>query len=114
MNAERIETLRKENLVWITYIIFAYFGIKANNLEIDDILNNNQKNKKEYKTINIIIILVSLIIYIYFINLTYKRYEKTHKSIDGIQALASTLILISGLLLLYAEIHGDDIVPNEI
>jgi len=47
MNDERITTLKSENIVWILYILFAIAGIKANNLEIEDIKMKNNKNKRE-------------------------------------------------------------------
>ncbi len=114
MNEDRIETLKRENIIWIIYVFFAYFGIKANNLEMQDILNNSENNKKQYKSINVIILLIALGIYIYFIDLTYKRYRKSGRLVDGLQALGATLVLIAGFLFLYAEIHGDDVVPNEL
>lgn len=114
MDEERIETLKRENIIWIAYVLFAFFGIKANNLEIEDIQNHNTNNKKQYKSINIIILLIAILIYIYFINLTYKRYKKDGRLVDGLQAIGATLVLIAGVLFLYAEIHADDVVPNEI
>ncbi len=79
MNDERITTLKNENIVWILYILFAIAGIKANNLEIEDIKMKNNKNKRKYKTINIVILIIALFIYLYFINLTYNRYKKNNK-----------------------------------
>lgn len=114
MNNERVNTLKRENLIWIIYVIFAYFGIKANNLEMEDIANNNDKNRRIYKTINVLIFIVSIGIYLYFINLTYKRYEQNKRKIDGLQLVGSILVLIAGFIFLYAEIYGDDVVPNEI
>ncbi len=114
MNDERITTLKSENIVWILYILFAIAGIKANNLEIEDIKMKNNKNKRKYKTINIVILIIALFIYLYFINLTYNRYKKKNKKEDLLSLIASSLILIAGLILLYVELTGDEVVPNEV
>lgn len=113
MKENRITTLKNENIIWIIYVLFAIAGIYANNLEIEDIKNNNEKNKKKYKSINIIIFLISIIIYIYFINLLYNRYKNDHKRSNFLSLIGSILIFIGGLLFLYVEITDEEVVPNE-
>lgn len=114
MNEDRITTLKNENIVWALYLLFAIAGTHANNLEIEDIKNKNQKNRKKYKTINIIILIIALFIYLYFVNLTFNRYKRKNKKEDLLSLIASTLVLIAGIILLYVEITGDEVVPNEV
>lgn len=114
MEEDRITTLKNENIVWALYILFAILGTHANNLEIEDIKEHNNKNRKKYKTINVIILVIALLIYIYFINLTYKRYNKKNTKENLLTLIASSLIFIAGVILLYVELTGDEITPNEI
>lgn len=107
-------TLKNENIVWLIYGIFAIAGIYSNNLEIEDLKNNSNKNKRKYKTINVIILIIALFIYLYFINLTYKRYNNSHKKDDLLSAIGTTLIFIAGLIFLYLELYSDEVVPNEV
>lgn len=113
MSEDREKTLSIENIVWITYCLFAVGGIIANNLEIEDIRNGNQKNKKKYKLINVIILLLASIINFYFLNIIYNRYKKSKKRENFLTLLASLLIFIAGLILLFVELTGDEVVPNE-
>ncbi len=112
MDTERINLLKAENVVWLIYVFFAIYGIKANNLEIEDIKSGNENHRKEYKTINIIIILISICIYLFFIYNIYKRYQKKHNPDDVIIAFGSFLILIAAILFLFVEWRNSDIVPN--
>lgn len=113
MRENKITTLKNENIIWIIYVLFAIAGVYANNLEIEDIKNNNEKNKKKYKSINIAIFFIAIIIYIYFINLVYNRYKNNPKRTNLLTLIGSVLIFIGGLLFLYVEVTDDEIVPNE-
>lgn len=113
MNEDQEKILNVENIVWIIYSLFAVGGIIANNLEIEDIKNRNQKNRKKYKTINIIIFLIASVINFFFLNIIYNRYKKTKNKNNFLTLLASFMIFISSLILLYVEITGEEIIPNE-
>ncbi len=112
MKQERINLLKVENVVWLIYVFFAFFGIKANNLEIEDLKAGNESHKKEYKSINIIIILISICIYLFFIYSIYKRYKKEHNPDDAIITFGTFLILIAAILFLFVEWRNREIVPN--
>lgn len=109
---DRITILKRENIIWIIYVIFAIYGIKANNLEIKDLENNNNNNYRKYKNINIVIIIISILIYIYFVNITYSYYKQEHTKARILTFIASFLILIAGILFLITELISDDDVPN--
>ncbi len=112
---ERIDVLKRENIIWVIYILFAIFGTKANNLELADLYNGNNKNEKKYRTINIIIFIVAVFIYIYFTTLAYKVYQKNKKTTTFMVFVGSFLILIGGILFLIAEIlDSEAMVPDEI
>lgn len=114
MNENKETTLKNENIVWLLYGIFAIFGIYSNNLQLEDLRNNNDNNKKKSKTINIIILIIAIFIYLYFINLTYKRYNNDPKKENLLSSIATTLVFIAGLIFLYLEIYGEEVVPNEV
>lgn len=109
---DRITILKRENLIWIIYVIFAIFGIRANNLEIEDLKNGNNNNRQQYRTINISIIIISLIIYIYFISITYGYYKERRIKATVYGLIGSILIFIAGTLFLLAELSFDEENPN--
>lgn len=112
---ERERILRNENIIWLIYAAFAFFGIHANNLELEDLRNNSDEHRRTFKTINIIIFTIALFIYIYFINITIKNYQKKKSRNNLFVLIGSFLILIAGTLFLLAELNADDetIIPNE-
>lgn len=116
MDNDRIKALKIENIIWLIYVGFAFFGIRANNLEISDIENNNDNNRRSYKNINITIFIIALIIYIYFVNLSYRNYRENHSKNRLIVFIGSLFVLIGGILFLIAEVrdnNDDTIIPNE-
>lgn len=115
MDTKRLKVLEIENIIWLTYIIFAIFGIRANNLEAADIKNGNNNNRKSYKKINIGIFVVALIIYIYFALLSGKNYQEKKTRGRLMVFIGSIFVLIAGTLFLIAEVTDDDtIIPNEL
>lgn len=111
---DRTRVLKNENIIWMIYVLFAILGIKANNLELEDIKNNSSKNKRKYKRINIFIFSIVIIIYIYFIYVTTTNLKQKKTKMAFLVFIGSILILISGILFLIAELNDEDvIIPNE-
>ncbi|MDE6292288.1 MAG: hypothetical protein K2L98_01250, partial [Bacilli bacterium] len=63
--------------------------------------------------LNIIVFIIGFFIYIYFLDLIYQRYKRNQKKENLLTLIATTLILIAGIILLYVEVTGDEVVPNE-
>ena len=55
---DRLEDIKKENIVWIIYIGIIILSYYANSKEKKYILYNDEKSKKEYQNLMIIIFLV--------------------------------------------------------
>ena len=105
---ERIKQIDIENYIWIIYIIIIALSYQANYYEKDYFLNKNIKSKNTYIKINSFVFLILVLIYIYFENEALKPYKnKSQNKYDHLTLIATTLVLIAGIIFLYISI--DDI-----
>ncbi len=115
MNIEkRLKQIKNENIIWILYIGIILLCFYANNKEKDYFLTNNQNSKETYRRINIIVFIILIGVYSYFEKDAISSFQDKNKSkkeqeYDTLILLASTLVLISGLIYLYIIIQDNDI-----
>ena len=115
MNIEnRLKEISIENNIWVIYLIIIFASFYANKLEKDYFLNNNQKSKETYRKINIIIFIILIFVYSYFEKESITSYLNKNKSkkeqeYDTLILIASTLVLISGIIYLYILLEDNDI-----
>lgn len=113
---ERLNDIKTENFIWIIYIIIIILSYYANKIETKYILYNNQKDKEEYRKLLLIIFIILTIIYIFFTYESYKDVKELDdndsmmkKKLTYLSALASTLILISGIIYLIIVLQDENI-----
>ena len=111
---KRIQQINTENKIWLVYLIIIAFSFYSNYLERDYFINNNQKSKEQYRKINISIFTVITIVYLYFEiealeALQNKNKSNTLKKYDTLSFIASSMILISGIIFLYIAIDDKNI-----
>ena len=107
-NSKRIKQIENENLIWIIYLFIIFFSFYANKLEKDYFINRNISSKNKYRTINTIIFITLVIIYSYFEKDALETYNNKDK-LSKLSLIATTLVLISGLLFLYIIIEDVNI-----
>ena len=113
-NLKRLKQIEIENYIWVVYIIIIVLSYYANYLEKDYFINNNINSKNTYRKINTFIFIILILVYSYFENdslNSFKAKNKTpkQKEFDTLSLIASTLVLISGLIFLYIIINDDNL-----
>ena len=111
---KRLQQINTENRVWIIYLFIIGFSFYSNYLEKDYFLNNNQKSKEIYRIINISIFMTITLVYLYFEieaieSLLEKDKNAKRKKYDALSFMASTMILLSGIIFLYIAIDDKNI-----
>lgn len=113
---ELLKQLKIEDIIWIVYIGIIILCLYSNTLERDYILNNNVHSKDKYRKINIFVFSIAVIVYLYFFKEGYKTINslkssdnKKKRNLNDLSFLASTLILISGIIFLYISIVDKDL-----
>ena len=115
-NFDKLKQIEIEDYIWIIYLIIIILSYYSNSLEKDYIINNNINSKKKYREIMIIIFTLLVIVYFYFlydsidgINNLKDTDNKKKKDLTYLSSLASLLIFISGLILLYIAIVDENL-----
>lgn len=108
---KRLEDIKIENNIWLLYLIIIGFSYWSNEYEKKYFLYNDQKAKEIYRIMTIIIFAVVVIVYFYFANDAINNIknlktwdDKKKVNLTNLNALASSLILIAGLIFLYIAI----------
>lgn len=111
---ERIKKINIENNIWIIYLLIIGLSYYANYYEKDYFQNNNNNSKKKYQKINTIIFSILLVIYTYFEKDALDSFLKKNKSkkqetYDKLILIATTAVLISGIIFLCIIINDKNI-----
>lgn len=112
----RLNKIKKEDIIWIIYMIIIILSFLANEIEKKYFIENDEQAKKQYQNLMIFIFSILLIVYSYF---TYDNYQdiKVLKQTDSeskikftyISFVATILILLSGILFLYIALNDEEI-----
>ena len=109
---KRIKQIETENHIWIIYLFIIILSYYSNSKEKDYFLNNNQESKEIYRKTNAFIFSILIIIYSYFeidsIN-SFKENNNQNKTFDSLSLIATTAVLISGIIFLYIIIEDKNI-----
>ena len=113
---EKLKDLKIEDFIWIIYIGIIFFSWYSNSLERDYFITGNKTSKDKYRTIIIIIFSILVIVYLYFFIDSLEDFNnlkdtdtKKKKELITLSLVASTLILISGLIFLYIAINDEEL-----
>lgn len=112
---EKIELLKKidiENFVWIIYILIIILSYYSNYVEKKYIIYDDMIAREKYRNLIITIFSIALLIYIYFFIegltdvLKLNIYDsESKKHFTNLNFIASTLILIAGIIYLYIALN---------
>lgn len=113
---EKLRELKTEDFIWVIYIGIIILSWISNSFERDYFVNDNIKSRDTYRNLLIIIFAILTIVYIYFLkesiddirNLKPTDSEKK-KVFVYLSALASLLILVSGIIFLFIAIEDENI-----
>lgn len=115
-NEEILKKIQYENYIWIAYLVIIGLSFYANSFEKKYYQYNDCLSKEKYRQLNIFIFSIALVIYIYFFNDSYndvaglRENDSSNKVFfNNISLMASTLILISGVILLFIAIFDQNL-----
>ena len=100
-----------ENKIWIIYLIIIALSYQSNYYEKDFFIHQTQTSKKKYRKLNILIFTMLALIYAYFEKesiSSFLQQKKTNK-LTELSLIASTLVLIAGIIYLYVVVKDEDI-----
>jgi uncharacterized membrane protein len=114
---ERLKKIDIENNIWIIYLGIIFLSFLANSYEKDYFINKNNLSKKTYRELNIFIFIILIIVYSYFEIDSLKSFFNTNKTskqtkLDNLTLLATTFVLLSGIIFLYILIVDDDLLEE--
>lgn len=108
---ERLDDIRIENNVWILYLGIIALSYWANKFEKKYFIYNDQKAKEKYRILTIIIFSILVMVYYYFFREGLENVnglgpwdDEKKKELTKLNAFASTLILVAGIIFLYIAI----------
>ncbi len=114
---ERLKKIDIENNIWIIYLGIIFLSFLANSYEKDYFINKNNLSKKTYRKLNIFIFIILTLVYSYFEIDALKSFLNKYKSpkqtkLDNLTLLATTFVLLSGIIFIYILIDDDDLLEE--
>ena len=110
----RLKQIDVENFIYYVYIFLIILSFYANKLEKDYLIFKNESSKKQYRIILIIIFSIAIIVYFYYFYVNYQSVKNEHNNqkvvfYNNLSLFASTLVLISGFILLYIAYKDENV-----
>ncbi len=112
----KLKEINTEDYIWLIYLGIIALSWYSNSLEREYFLTNNLYCKDKYQEIIIIIFTVLIVIYLYFFNASLESIHELKpndnlkkRKLTELSAIASLLIVISGIIFLYIAYTDTDI-----
>ena len=116
---QRLKELKIEDFIWVIYIGIIFFSWFANSLERKYFVFNDVESRDKYRKVMTGIFIVLVIVYFYFLRESYndlKDLKPTdsdkRKELVTLSFIASLLIFISGIIILYIVVSDEYICDN--
>lgn len=110
----RLKKIDIENFIFIVYFGIILLSLYSNSLEKKYLIYKDENAKVKYRNILILIFIIAVIVYIYYFYDSYKSSKEISSNVDvnkfnQLSFIASTLVLISGLIFLYIAYSDKDL-----
>lgn len=113
---DRLNDIKIENNIWLLYLIIIGLSYLSNSFEAKYFLYNDQEAKEKYRKLTITIFSVVAVVYCYFAKDALDNMKnlkpwdpKKKKTLTKLNALASSLILIAGLIFIYIAVVDEEL-----
>ena len=111
---KRIKQIETENYIWIIYLGIIGLSYYANYYEKKYFLTKDNNYKNIYRKTNAFVFIILVLIYSYFENdsinsMFEKNKSKTKQKYDNLTLIATTLVLISGIIFLYIILDDNNL-----
>ncbi len=108
MNKDTYDMVRRlnfENIIWVVFIVISVLDIYGDELIKKELINNDKTSGDKAKKLFLGISIVSIIIYLYFLARNYSDYKKYKNKNYEIRLIASILVFVGAIMLLYFQIN---------
>src|SRR5699024_2609202 len=108
MNKDTYDMIRRlnfENIIWIIFIVISILDIYGDELIKKQLINNDKISGEKAKKLFLGISIVSIVIYLYFLARNYNDYKKYKNKNYKIRLIASILVFVGTIMLLYFQIN---------
>ena len=113
---DKLNDIHTENIVWVIYIGIIILSYYSNSKEVKYLLFDDQNSKRDYRNLMILIFCILVIIYFHFTKNSYDDYidlkdspNDRIRNLHFASFIASTMVLISGVIFLYIVIVDENI-----
>lgn len=113
---EILKEIEIENYIWIVYLGLIVFSFWSNSEEKKYIISGDIVAKENYRKSLVLIFSIATIIYFYFFCSSYVSYKEldkydteSKKYFTTINLIATTLVLIAGILFLFIAIKDENL-----
>lgn len=113
---DKLKQIKIEDFIWVIYIGIIVLSYYSNYLEKRFYVCNDFNSKNKYRKIMIVIFSILIIVYFYFFKDSYDSLKTLKcsdsfkkKQLNQLSFIASTLILISGIIFLYIAYNDEDL-----
>lgn len=113
---EILKEIEIENYIWIVYLGLIAFSFWSNSEEKKYIISGDIVAKENYRKSLVLIFSIATIIYFYFFCSSYVSYKEldkydteSKKYFTTINLIATTLVLIAGILFLFIAIKDENL-----
>ena len=114
--SEILKEIEIENYIWIVYLGLIIFSFWSNNEERKYIIFGDISAKENYRKSLVLVFSIASIIYFYFFYSSYRSYKNLDKNdtdskkyFTVINLIATTLVLIAGILFLFIAIEDEEL-----
>ena len=113
---EILKKISIENNIWVIYLIIIGLSFYSNYFEKKYYIYNDLDAKQKYRNLTILIFSIALVVYCYFFKDSYDSVknisifdDKKKKNLNELSLLASSLILVSGIIFFYIAIFDTNL-----
>ncbi len=113
---ERLKDIKIEDEIWLLYLVIIGLSYWSNEFEKKYFLYNDQQAKETYRLMTITIFAIVTLVYYYFAKDGYQNIKslkpwdnKKKATLTNLNFIASSLVLIAGIIFLYIAIVDTDL-----
>ena len=112
--SSRLKQIKIENFIFIIYFGIILLSLYTNKIEKKYLIYRDENDKVKYRRLLILIFVIAVIVYAYYFYDSYKSVNEVSQNsevnrFNRLSFIASTLVLISGLIFLYIAYSDKDL-----
>lgn len=113
IDLEKIKETKIEDIIFIIYYAIITLSLYANKIEREYLITKSKDSKEKYRTLLFIIFTTATLVYLFYTISSIEDLNNSSnqeiKRLNTLSLIASTLVLISGIIYLYIIYKDKDI-----